>query len=419
MTRWYALIDCNNFFASCERIFRPDLQDRPVAVLSNNDGCIIARSNEVKALGITMGAPLFQVKDIVRQHDVKLFSANFELYGDISQRIVALLREEVPLIEVYSIDECFLDISALPIDSFDDWARRVRERIWREIGVPVSIGVAHTKTLAKVASTAAKHADGVLVVADDGHRETLLQELPIEDIWGIGRRLAPKLRDKGVSTAWQLVSASDAWLEQQFTITGMRMVRELRGEACLEFGDKHEERKSIMRSRSFGHTVRAYHHVESAIATFAARAAVRLREQDSLTKHVVTMLSAGRHSPAARSLSTVVALSEPTNDTAKIIAAALRGLEAIYDPEVGYKRAGVTLVDIVGREAWQLSLLDPNAQRSERDELMHRVDALNKRYGSVLWYASEQRQDSVWHSKHERRSPRYTTHWPDLPRIGI
>lgn len=412
---WYALVDCNNFFVSCERVFRPELAHRPVAVLSNNDGCIIARSNEVKALGITMGAPLFTVRELVRRHDVTLFSANFELYGDMSQRIIALLREEVPLIEVYSIDEAFLDLSSLPIGDKQAWAQRLRQRIWREIGIPVSIGVAPTKTLAKVASTAAKHADGVVVVGDDVQRAMLLRALPIEELWGIGRRLAPKLRDRGITTAGQLVGASDAWLEQQLTLTTMRMVRELRGEACLGFGDAHSERKMIMRSRSFGHTVRAYHQLEGAVATFAARAAVRLREQDSLTRQVAVMIATGKHTDSPKRFGTVVSLAEPTNDTARIITAALTGLEGVYQPEFGYKRAAVWLLDIVGREAWQLSLLEPVRQRDDRDVLMQTLDRLNRRYGAVLWHAAERRQDTGWHSKHELRSPRYTTSWAELP----
>jgi len=240
----YALVDCNNFFVSCERVFRPELTDVPVAVLSNNDGCIIARSNEVKALGIPMGVPLFKVRDIVRNHKVTLFSANFELYGDISQRIVSLLREETPLIEMYSIDESFIDLSELHIPDLEVWARKLRTRIFREVGVLTSVGVASTKTLAKVASTHSKtHGDGVSVAVTDEARKALLTDLAIEDIWGIGRRLAPRLHDRGVSTAIQLVNASDAWLHQQFTITGMKMVDELRGK-CGKL-DKHNYQNRV------------------------------------------------------------------------------------------------------------------------------------------------------------------------------
>lgn len=411
----YALIDCNNFFVSCERVFRPNLHKRPVAVLSNNDGCIISRSTEVKELGIAMGVPLFKVKNIVSNNKVTLFSANFELYGDMSQRIVSLLREETPLIEVYSIDECFMDLSQLHIDEFEKWATDLRKRVWQEIGIPVSIGVAPTKTLAKVASTYSKKHGGVYVVDTDEHRKQLLKELPIEDIWGVGWRTAPKLRDKGVSYAWQLVAASDAWLNQQFTITGMKMVDELRGIVRIPFGDKHDTRKQIMRSRSFGHHVRAYHQLESAVATFASQVAIKLRAQGSLARQVVVFLSTGKHAVQQKRVSVVVSLPEASSDTAQLIAAALKGLEQIYDPEFAYQKAGITAIGIVAYEQWQLSLTDPQSRRDETQTLMQSIDRLNKRYGEVVWHAVEKPIDADWHSKRERRSPRYTTSWSELP----
>ena len=413
----YALIDCNNFFVSCERLFRPELEGKPVVVLSNNDGCFISRSQEAKAIGLPMGAPLFKWKNEVKTHSVRLFSANFELYGDISQRIVTLLREVTPLVEVYSIDECFLDISRLEIKDITVWATSVGRRIRREVGIPVSIGVAPTKTLAKVASTYAKKHGGVYAVVDEIHRETLLRSLPIEDIWGVGWRTAPKLRDKGISTAWQLVSASDAWLRQQFTITGMRMVDELRGEVRIPFGDRHDTRKSIMRSRSFGHKVRDYHQLESAVATFAAQATARLRAQDSVARHVVITLSANRHVDGQQRvyLNTMVSLTEATCDTARFITAALEGLGSIYDDQFAYQKAGVTIVGIVPRDQWQLSMLSQETRRDERADLMAAIDQLNRRYGRVVYHASEKLSSDTWRSKHELRSPRYTTSWAELP----
>lgn len=416
----YALIDSNNFFVSCERIFRPDLAAKPVAVLSNNDGCVVARSNEVKALGIPMGIPLFKVKQVVRDQNVTLFSANFELYGDISQRIVTILREETPLIEVYSIDECFVDLSQLPLDDVQAWGVRVRDRVWREAGIPVSIGIAGTKTLAKVASTYAKtHGDGVMVIEDEQRRRELLADLPIEDIWGIGRRLAPKLHDRGVSRALQLVDASDAWLAQQFTITGLRMVDELRGVARLPFGDKHEQRQTIMRSRSFGHRVRDYYQLETAVATFAAQAAARLRGQGSICQGIITFLTTGPHAQQQHRASQLVMLPESTADTGRLITAALEGLEKIYDDDFAYQKAGVMLVGIQDESVWQLSLTDPVADRDRRRELMNQIDALNKRYGGgTVWYASEARHQADWRSRRERRSPRYTTQFTELPILG-
>lgn len=418
----YALIDCNNFFVSCERLFRPDLHTKPIAVLSNNDGCFISRSDEAKAAGLPMGAPLFKHRQTVRNHQIELFSANFELYGDISERIVTLLREVTPLVEVYSIDECFMDLRQLAEGSDDRerWALRLRDRILGEIGVPVSIGIGPTKTLAKVASTYAKSRGGVYEVSDDAHREALLRELPVESVWGIGWRLAPKLCDKGISTAWQLVSASDAWLRQQVTITGMRTVWELRGEPHIAFGDKYDARKSIMRSRMFGHKVREYHQLESAVATFTAQAAARLRQQDSVARQILVFLSADRHTPGHSRvyLSTTVLLSEASADSARLIAGALEGLEYIYDDQFAYQKTGVTLLGIVPRDKWQLSMLSSEDRRDERTDLMYAVDRLNQRYGNVIYHAAERPLGASWRSKRERRSPRYTTQWGELPWVS-
>ena len=417
----YALIDCNNFFASCERLFRPDIADTPDAVLSNNDGCIIARSNEVKALGIPMGVPLFKVRDIVSDNKVTLFSANFELYGDISQRIVRLLREETPLIEVYSIDENFIDLSELPIDDQKAWAQRVRERILREIGIPTSVGVAPTKTLAKVASTFAKtHGDGTWVIESDEEREAMLEQLPIEDIWGIGRRLAPQLHDRGISKALQLTQASDAWLRTQFNITGIKMVDELRGIPRIPFGDKHEQRKTIMRSRMFGHRVRDYFQLESAVATFTAQAVARLRAQDSVCGGIVVFLQvAEQEGERKRYVSRYVRLTEASAHTGELIAAALEGLDVLHDDDASYRKAGVNLVDIRDARAWQLSLLEQREGVREKGVvLMDNVDELNRRFGKgTVWHASEAKQSAQWQSKRERQSPRYTTSYTELPKL--
>lgn len=419
----YAHIDCNNFFVSCERLFRPELEGKPVVVLSNNDGCIISRSQEVKDLGVAMAVPLFQIKQLVKQQGITLFSANFELYGEISERIVVLLREVTPLVEVYSIDECFLDLSELPFadDSagpYDAWAKKLSERILREVGMPVSIGIGHTKTLAKVATTYAKKHGGIYAVTDEVKRETMLRDLPVGDIWGVGWRTVPKLKDRGVSTAFQLVSASDAWLKQQFNITGLRMIDELRGQPRLGFGDKHEQRKSIMCSRSFGHKVRGYHQLESATANFATRAVARLRSQGSVCSTVVVHLTTGRHAEQVRQVSQTIHLAEATADTGRIISGALEGLSDIYDENFFYQKVAVMLLDIVDLADWQMSLTEPDVKRDSRVRLMKGVDKLNKIYGEgTVWHASEDRPHANWQSKHALRSPRYTTSWADLPKL--
>ncbi|MEO5691240.1 MAG: Y-family DNA polymerase [Candidatus Saccharimonadales bacterium] len=415
----YALIDCNNFFVSCERLFRPELTTKPVVVLSNNDGCFISRSQEAKDIGLPMGAPRFKYESLIKLHQVTMFSANFELYGNVSERIVTILREVTPLIEVYSIDEAFMDLSELQIEDYDAWAQEVRQRITREVGIPVSIGVAPTKTLAKVASTYAKKRRGVYAVIDEVTRTEMLSALPVEDIWGVGWRTAPKLQNVGISTAMQLISMSDGWVRQQFNIVGQKMIDELRGVARIPFGDKHEQRKQIMRSRSFGHKVRAYHVLESAIASFAAQTAVKLRAQDSVARHIVVFLSANRHTKDQPRvyLSTLVVLPEASADTARIVTAALQGLEDIYDDQFAYQKGGVILHDIVDRKDWQLSMLSSENKRDQRTELMASMDVLNSKYGGIIYHAAEREKKNTWHSKQELRSPRYTTSWTDLPKL--
>lgn len=415
----YAHIDCDNFFVSCERLFRPDLEDKPVAVLSNNDSCLISRSAEVKALGIAMAAPLYQVKDIVKTNKVELFSGNFELYGDISERIVQLLQEITPLIEVYSIDECFLDLSQLNIADLSTWAKNVQKRIRKEIGVPVSIGVGQTKTLAKTATNYAKKHGGVTVIDSEIVRRTVLEKLPVSDVWGIGFRTAPKLKDRGVSNAWQLVSASDAWLKQYFNIGGLRMINELKGVRCLQFGDKHDKRASIGVSRAFGHKIKEYHQLESAAAGFATRAAARLRRQNSVCSKVVVYLTTSRFDDdnMVRSVSKSQRLPEATADTGRIIRVATDLLSDLYDPDFSYQKVMVLLLDIVDLGDWQLSLTDSASDRDKKGSLMKNVDMLNRRFGpGTVWHAAEDKPGVRWQSRHDRRSPRYTTSWLELPR---
>lgn len=416
----YAHIDCNNFFVSCERLFRPDLENKPVAVLSNNDSCLISRSSEVKALGVAMAAPLYQVKNIVKANRIELFSANFELYGDISERIVQLLQEITPLIEVYSIDECFLDLSQLKIANLSTWAKNVQKRIQKEIGIPVSIGVGQTKTLAKTATNYAKKQGGVAVVDSEAVRRTILESLSIGDVWGIGYRTAPKLRDRGVSNAWQLINASDGWLNQHFNIGGMRMITELRGTSCLQFGDKHDKRKSIGVSRAFGHKIKEYHQLESATASFATRAAAKLRKQSSVCSKVVVYLTTSRFDDRVRSVSKSQRLSEATADTGRIIRVATDLLSDLYDPDFSYQKVMVLLLDIVDIEAWQLSLTDSVSNRDKKTSLMKNVDVLNRRFGpGTVWHAAEDKRSARWQSRHAKRSPRYTTSWAELPKLKI
>ncbi|HKX72927.1 MAG TPA: Y-family DNA polymerase [Candidatus Saccharimonadales bacterium] len=415
----FALVDCNNFFVSCERVFRPDLWHKPVAVLSNNDGCIVARSNEVKALGVPMGVPYFKVRDVLKKGDATLFSANFPLYGDFSQRVVQILQQACPDMEVYSVDESFLEISKLPIDDFAAWGRELRQKIYDWTGLPVSVGVAHSKTLAKAAADYCKKNDvggAFSIVNDDAAREHLLKWMPVGDVWGIGWRTAPKLHGRGIRTAYDLAQVSDAWAREQLSIRGVRTIKELQGGTCYFLEDTTEPQQTILRSRSFGHNVRDYYELEGAVATFASRAASRLRQQNEVASAVMTFLYTGRHAEVSAGGSHVVQLHPTSADTGTIITAALKALEQVYDPDFAYKKAGVALLDL--QSVQQLAFNSDPVAMDRQATLMQTVDGINKRFGTrLVRHASEHIESAKWHSKREQRSQAYTTSWRELRTI--
>ena len=420
----YGIIDCNNFFVSCERVFRPDLWHKPVAVLSNNDGCIIARSRQVKELDIPMAAPLFKYEKQLKNHGVTLFSANFRLYGDFSQRVVTVLQQFCPRIEVYSVDESFVEISGLPTDDYESWARELKAAVLQWTGIPVSVGLAYNKTLAKAATEyAKKHPEtgGVYTVFDDEKRENLLRDLEVGNIWGIGWRTAPKLRQIGISTAYDLTAVTDKWAQAQLTIRGLTTVRELRGETLLALDDEIEPQQSIARTRSFGHNVRDLHQLEGAIATFTAQAAAKLRQQEEVAPAIMVFLRTGKHAHVQHGASTLVRLPQATADTGKLIEAALQGLTEIYDPDFAYRKAGIVLVGLMSQQSWQLSMFADGPKKLDRQvDLMTAVDSINKKFGTrLVRHASEHSNLKNWHSKREKRSPSYTTSWLELPVVKV
>jgi DNA polymerase V len=329
--------------------------------------------------------------------------------------------QAAPEIEVYSVDESFLEISALPIDDYQKWAEELRAKILQWTGIPVSIGVAPSKTLAKAGAEYAKKttgSSGAYVVTEE-NREELLRWLPIRDIWGVGRALGPKLLQRGISTAYDLTQVSDAWASKQMSIRGLKTVRELKGESCLPLESDVEPQQSIARTRSFGHNVRDYYQLEGAVATFAAQAAVKLRTQGQVASGVMVFLRTPHNFEGGYGSSTVVRLEQPTADTGELITAALRGLQVIYDADFAYKRAGIALVGLMGKDAWQLSLLGDNRDLDKKTALMQSVDQLNAKYNTrLIRHGSEHLERTEWHSKHRNRSPAYTTAWTDLPVIG-
>lgn len=419
----FALVDCNNFFVSCERIFRPDLIGKPVVVLSSNDGCFVARSNEAKALGLPMGAPAFKFRDVMERHRVVRFSANFELYGDISRRITSLLAEVCPRIEVYSIDESFLDISALDVPDPEAWAKQLRDRIWREIGALVSIGIAPSKTLAKLASERAKTVpdlEGVLHLGGGAANEQHLAATPSKDIWGVGRQLAPRLQAAGIFNAQDIAAARPALVRQVVgSMHGPQLVLELRGTSCIPLEQIGKPQQMIMRGRTLGQDTSDANVLEAALATLTAQAAFRLRQQRQVCRRIALTLETSRHKPGYARNHPELKLDRPVSDTGELIGLLHGLLTEVFEPGKPYHRLNIHLLDLQPQDALQADIfgtLDPIAFDRNLSR-MSALDKLNHKFGrGTLRYAAEKLSDA-WTPIHENRSPRYVSNWAELPRI--
>lgn len=418
-----ALVDCNNFFVSCERLFRPDLLNKPVAVLSSNDGCVVARSNEVKALSVPMGVPHFQVRDLFMRNNVTLFSSNFALYSNISQRILAELANFSPRLEVYSIDEAFMDLDILSIKDYESWAKKLGNSIQKNVGVPVSVGIAPTKTLAKLASDWSKKHSGVCLLDPKSAPErydTVLQGSDIQAVWGIGRQLAKRMLAAGVRTPWHLIHASRSWLETTVGINGERIYDELKGAAHYGFEDERKPQKSIMASRSFGRAVGTRYELENAVASFTAQAAARLRRFEQATELFGVYVRGVDNEGFAYNQSASVRMLPSTNDTSELTEAALRLLDRIHRDEIRYKKAGVFAYQLNNAHLQQSSLIENKSpeDRESQKQLMRAIDSINKRFGgNTMQLATVDTKVQSWHGKHELRSPAYTTSWYQLPKV--
>lgn len=416
----FALIDCNNFYASCERVFQPGLEGKPIVVLSNNDGCVIARSNEAKALGIPMGAPYFKIEKFAKQHGVSVFSSNYGLYGDMSRRVMQILATYAPRAEVYSIDECFLDFTGLSQD-LTAYSLSIANTIRQYTGIPVSIGVAPTKTLSKIANRLAKKGLGlngpVLEWEKIADPETLLATVPVEEIWGISTRLGERLRKLGITDALALRSSDPKRLRQHFGVVMERMVLELRGVSCMPLESIPPPRKQIMASRSFGERLTERDDLHAAVTAFAARSGEKLRAQglyaQALTVFIHTSPFETRKPPYSNAVT--VAFDRPSQDSAYLIHCAIRGLERIFRPGYAYQRAGVLLPDLVPAGTEQVSLFTGETEDSGRSErLMEVMDEINHVYGRhTLRYAGEELSQH-WQMRQRLKSPSYTTDWREL-----
>lgn len=419
----FALADCNNFYASCERVFRPDLRGRPIIVLSSNDGCAIARSNEAKALGIRMGDPYFKIKEIVKRHGVAVFSGNMALYGDMSQRVRWVLEEYAPAIEVYSIDEAFLDLRGMEGIDFDSYAKEISRECWRQTSIPVSVGIAPTKTLAKIASKLCKQYPklrGGCYMHRPEDIEKVLRKFPIEDVWGIGRRMAPKLKTMGIVTAYDYTQLSEGIIRNMSGIMGLRTWRELRGEACIEFEDGFEARQSICVSRSFSSEIYDITELTEQVANFAATVAEKLRKQGSVTSELNIFAFTNRFKESAPQVygTELVHFPTPTNDQRTLVTRAVAATRELYSRGVGYKKAGVVATHITPADSVMHSLFEDGNVVAREHKLSAVVDAVNRAYGRGTVRLAVQGSGRI-KSTSDNQSPHYTTRWSDIPHVTV
>lgn len=415
------LVDCNAFFCSCERLFRPDIWFKPVGVLSNNDGCFISRTRELKALGVQMGQPYFQVKELCEKNDVQVFSANFSLYTNISSRVTGILKEMTNQVEVYSVDEAFLEIEALETSKLERWAIDLRARLFREVGIPVSVGVARTKVLAKLANARAKKKvtgpfKGISVLDSEEREEVALKDFPVEELWGVGKQSSLKLKSAGLHTAWQLKHEKNHYkIQKMLTKVGRMIQEELSGQVCFKLEFYTPKKKSITSSRSFGPPLESLEELKEAVADFCSKSCHKLRLQQSSCSHVgVYFRTAPFHKGPFVEKKGLIKLESATQDTRKIIHAAWEVLEREFEVGPAYAKAGIGLYDICDEDQTQLTFFDEGDRASDR-LLMKLMDEVNARDGEgTLRSLACGGAKKSWSSRQSKRSPRYLSGWTEL-----
>ena len=416
----FALVDVNSFYASCESVFRPDLRGKAVIVLSNNDGCIIARSAEVKKLNIPMGAPYFQLKDEIKKHNIHVFSSNYALYADMSNRVMSILESMAPSVEIYSIDEAFMDLSGIRnCRDLDEFGHEIRQRVKQEAHLTVGVGIAPTKTLAKLANYAAKkwtRTGGVLDLSNAERQRKLMSLVPVEEVWGVGRRISRKLNTMGIITAKDLSEQSTWIIRKHFNVVLERTVRELRGEPCLQLEEFAPVKQQIICSRSFGTRITEFMAMRQAVCAYAERAAEKLRGERQYCRQITVFIRTSPHAAGETFYGNQATgkLLTPSNDTRDIIRVAMDMLEGIWRDGHRYMKAGVVLGDFFSQGVSQLNLFDEHAPRTNSEALMRVVDGLNQSGKGKLWFAGQGIRKS-WAMKRDMLSPAYTTRYSDLP----
>ena len=418
----FALIDCNNFYASCERVFRPDLNGKPIVVLSNNDGCVIARSNEAKAIGIPMGAPAFEYESIFKQNKVSVFSANFALYGDMSNRVMTILADYSPDIEIYSIDEAFLKLNGFEYFNLQEYGETMRQKVTKWTGIPISVGIAPTKALSKLANRIAKKypekTGGVYIIDSEEKRIKALKWLKIEDVWGIGRQHAKRLKLQQVFTAYDFTQLNNNWVQKNLAIVGLRLKLDLQGIETLNLEDS-QPKKNIATTRSFETNYTEFEQLEERISTFANSCAEKLRKQKSCCNSLMVFIQTNRHRAdlAQYNRNIVIKLPYPTNSSLELNKFAIQALKYIFREGYQYKKAGVIIQDFTPEEITQTTLFD--SRNVKHIPLMKAIDRMNLLFGQQKIRLATQDQKRVWKMNQEKLSPRYTTNLNDIISIKV
>jgi len=422
-TKVFALVDCNNFYVSCERVFNPKLNGKPVIVLSNNDGCAVARSNEAKSLGIKMGAPAFQIADLIKKHDIYVYSSNYALYGDMSDRVMNTIATFTPHIEIYSIDEAFLEISDINENDRAQFCKNIRKTVYQWTGIPVSIGVATTKTLAKIANRIAKKSDkthGFLDLTHSPYLAHALERTEVDDIWGVGTKYARYLKNHGIFNALQLKNANSYMIQKKMGICGTRMQKELSEQSCFPLECNPSAKKNLSVSRTFKKAVTSIDDLKEALANFVSIGAEKLRREQSVAKVMLVYITTGRFADKTYYQSHLISLPVATNNTPELIKYASCGVERIFQKGFFYKKTGVIFQELFPATCYQGGLFDP-IDRNKLKKVMQSIDQINRKMGkNSIKYASMGLNTSPnWQTVFNKRSPAYTTDWDQLLTVRL
>ncbi len=413
----FALVDCNNFYASCERVFNPNLQHKPIAILSNNDGCVISRSDEAKDLQLPMGAPIFKWEQFCKEKKIQILSSNYPLYGDMSDRVMKILAQFTPDVEIYSIDEAFMQFKGFESYDFDAYGVQIKDRILQWTGIPTCVGIAPTKALSKVANKIArkypKETNGVYVIDSEEKRIKALQWTPIEKVWGIGHGLQKKLKATGCIKAYDFTQLDSEWVRKKFSIVVWRLQQDLLGKSSIEL-EEHTNKKAIATTRSFESTYNKIEDIKERVATFAVNCAEKLRKQNCSCHMIIVILRSHKYGGNVQQYraSKTVILPHPTNSSLVISKSAIEAVKAIYKPGIQYKKAGVIITGLVPEDNFQLNLF--SKENPKHKSLMTAIDAMNTKYKSDKIKLGNQDLDRTWKMRQDRLSPKYTTNINDI-----